>query len=227
MARRTILICDNCGNDVGENKGATLRVTFTDARRGSKVGRSLRRLRGEDARPRRCAPRPPAEVGRRRLTTPRGRRRARRRGAGLRPRRRVRSERRSRRPPVPPSRAGLRWPDGPEPACRARERGQGCAPARALSRAPRRRAVSDRAQPGDVDRVERDLLRRCGCLLGGSIGTFDDLFARIAAGDRDGARSRRDAQRTLIARRAVGLALGDGGTPLRARRASPASPTRC
>ena len=37
MARRTVLICDNCGNDVGENKGATLRVTFTDARRGSKA----------------------------------------------------------------------------------------------------------------------------------------------------------------------------------------------
>ena len=29
----------------------------------------------------------------------------------------------------------------------------------------------------DVDRVERDLLARCSCLMGGSIGTFDDLFA--------------------------------------------------
>ncbi len=67
---------------------------------------------------------------------------------------------------------------------------------------------------GDVDRVERDLLRRSGCLLGGSIGTFDDLFARIAAGDRDRRPVAGDAQRTLIARRAVGLALGDGGTPL-------------
>ena len=44
----------------------------------------------------------------------------------------------------------------------------------------------------DVDRVERDLLRRCGCLLGGSIGTFDDLFERIAAGDPD-RRAGRDA----------------------------------
>ena len=67
---------------------------------------------------------------------------------------------------------------------------------------------------GDVDRVERDLLSRSGCLLGGSIGTFDDLFARIAAGDRDRRPVAGDAQRTLIARRAVGLALGDGGTPL-------------
>jgi hypothetical protein len=37
MARRTVLVCDDCGNEVGENKGATMRVTFTDARRGSKV----------------------------------------------------------------------------------------------------------------------------------------------------------------------------------------------
>ena len=70
----------------------------------------------------------------------------------------------------------------------------------------------------DVDRVERDLLRRSGCLLGGSIGTFDDLFARIAAGDRDGGRSPRDAQRTLIARRAVGLALGTADALARSAR---------
>ena len=55
----------------------------------------------------------------------------------------------------------------------------------------------------DVDRVERDLLRRCGCLLGGSIGTFDDLFARIAAGDPRARPVATDAQRTLVARRAV------------------------
>ena len=30
----------------------------------------------------------------------------------------------------------------------------------------------------DVERVERDLLRRTGALLGGWIGTFDDLFER-------------------------------------------------
>jgi hypothetical protein len=37
LARRTVLVCDNCGAEVGENKGAAMRVTFTDARRGSKV----------------------------------------------------------------------------------------------------------------------------------------------------------------------------------------------
>lgn len=36
MARKTVLVCDNCGREVGENKGATLRLTFTDARRGAK-----------------------------------------------------------------------------------------------------------------------------------------------------------------------------------------------
>lgn len=30
-------MCDNCGKEVDENRGATLRVTFLDARRGSKV----------------------------------------------------------------------------------------------------------------------------------------------------------------------------------------------
>ncbi len=32
----------------------------------------------------------------------------------------------------------------------------------------------------DVERVERQLLCRQPCLLGGWIGTFDDLFARLA-----------------------------------------------
>jgi hypothetical protein len=36
MARKTVLVCDNCGAEVGDNKGATLRLTWTDARRGAK-----------------------------------------------------------------------------------------------------------------------------------------------------------------------------------------------
>ena len=35
----------------------------------------------------------------------------------------------------------------------------------------------------DVERVERDLIERAGALLGGSIGTFDDVFDQIAAGN--------------------------------------------
>jgi ATP-dependent helicase/DNAse subunit B len=53
----------------------------------------------------------------------------------------------------------------------------------------------------DVERVERDLLGRTGALLGGSIGTFDDVFAGIAAGG-DGRRPViGDAQRALLLRR--------------------------
>src|SRR5690242_16597313 len=52
----------------------------------------------------------------------------------------------------------------------------------------------------DVDRVERDLLARCGCLLGGSIGTFDDLFGRLAAGAAVSRPVATDAQRALLVR---------------------------
>jgi ATP-dependent helicase/nuclease subunit B len=59
----------------------------------------------------------------------------------------------------------------------------------------------------DVDRVERDLLARSGCLLGGSIGTFDDLFERIAAGCGARRPVLSQSQRVLAARRAVDGAL--------------------
>jgi ribosomal protein S26 len=36
VARVTRLVCDNCGNEVEEAKGAVMRINFTDARRGSK-----------------------------------------------------------------------------------------------------------------------------------------------------------------------------------------------
>jgi hypothetical protein len=36
MARRTMLVCDNCGNEVDENRGAVMRINFGDARRTSK-----------------------------------------------------------------------------------------------------------------------------------------------------------------------------------------------
>jgi hypothetical protein len=36
MARKTILVCDNCGKEVPESRGAVMRINFTDARRGSK-----------------------------------------------------------------------------------------------------------------------------------------------------------------------------------------------
>src|SRR3954465_365385 len=70
----------------------------------------------------------------------------------------------------------------------------------------------------DVDRAERELLARSGALLGGSIGTFDDLFERVARGNgahRPGVpgaqRSRPGgpgAPRALLLRRVVAHAWG-------------------
>ena len=36
MARKTVLVCDNCSKEIDESKGAVMRINFNDARRGSK-----------------------------------------------------------------------------------------------------------------------------------------------------------------------------------------------
>jgi hypothetical protein len=36
VARKTVLVCDACGDEVDESKGATMRITYADARRGAK-----------------------------------------------------------------------------------------------------------------------------------------------------------------------------------------------
>ena len=36
MARKTVLVCDKCGAEVEEGKGAVMRVTWTDARKGAR-----------------------------------------------------------------------------------------------------------------------------------------------------------------------------------------------
>jgi len=60
----------------------------------------------------------------------------------------------------------------------------------------------------DVDRAERELLTRAGALVGGSIGTFDDLFERIARGNGTHWPVITPAQRTLLLRRIVSGAEG-------------------
>src|SRR5918992_4856388 len=66
----------------------------------------------------------------------------------------------------------------------------------------------------DVERVERELLRAAGCLLAGSIGTFDDLFERIARQGRRWRRPISELQRTLLVRRLVDRdGNGDGPRP--------------
>lgn len=53
----------------------------------------------------------------------------------------------------------------------------------------------------DVERVERDLLRRRGALLAGRIGTFDDLFRHVAG--HDGQEVASDVQALVAVRRAL------------------------
>ena len=62
----------------------------------------------------------------------------------------------------------------------------------------------------DVDRVERELLGRTDALLGGSIGTFDDVFASLVDADGRPRRLLTDAQRTLALRRVVAEAPPNG-----------------
>jgi ATP-dependent helicase/DNAse subunit B len=66
----------------------------------------------------------------------------------------------------------------------------------------------------DVDRVERELLGHAGALVGGGIGTFDDVFRRIARSDSGGAHRpiATDAQRALIVRRVLSRARLNGWT---------------
>src|ERR1044072_1195442 len=58
----------------------------------------------------------------------------------------------------------------------------------------------------DVDRAERELLARAGALMAGSIGTFDDLFARLAPPDGAHRPVITTAQRSLLLRRVVAKA---------------------
>ncbi len=58
----------------------------------------------------------------------------------------------------------------------------------------------------DVDRVERDLLRRAGALLAGTIGTFDDVFRELALASDAPRPVTSDVQRALVARRALAAA---------------------
>ncbi|MGH3066936.1 MAG: PD-(D/E)XK nuclease family protein, partial [Gaiellaceae bacterium] len=62
----------------------------------------------------------------------------------------------------------------------------------------------------DIERVERDLLRRRPALLAGRIGTFDDLFEHVVADEIDPRRVASEAQRALAARRAIAATDLDG-----------------
>jgi ATP-dependent helicase/DNAse subunit B len=55
----------------------------------------------------------------------------------------------------------------------------------------------------DVERIERELLDKCGALLSGEVGTFDDVFERLARAGGSSNPVATDAQRQLIVRTAV------------------------
>ena len=55
----------------------------------------------------------------------------------------------------------------------------------------------------DVERIERELLDRCGALLSGDVGTFDDVFERLARAGGSSNPVATEAQRQLIVRTAV------------------------
>jgi ATP-dependent helicase/DNAse subunit B len=58
----------------------------------------------------------------------------------------------------------------------------------------------------DVDRVELELLARRPALLGGEIGTFDNLFRRLASASPNRCRQLGRAEQTLLVRRVVSRA---------------------
>jgi ATP-dependent helicase/DNAse subunit B len=62
----------------------------------------------------------------------------------------------------------------------------------------------------DVERVERELLAARPALLAGSIGTFDDVFERVAYAGEGARPLVSQAQRALLVRRVLGTAQLDG-----------------
>jgi ATP-dependent helicase/nuclease subunit B len=64
----------------------------------------------------------------------------------------------------------------------------------------------------DVDRVERELLAHTGALVGGQIGTFDDVFRRLADAVADRRPVATEAQRALIVRRVLARSRLNGWT---------------
>ncbi len=203
MARKTVLVCDNCGKEVDESHGADAPHHVHGCAARLEGRRPLRRLRREDARPRRRPPRPAAE--------------------GRRPRKSAENSVGSGRRTRPA--ATLRWEGGAVPPRGACERGQGRASPRPLSGAPRRRAVSDRAEP--VGR-RPGRARPARALRLPARGRDRHVRRPVRARSLrrpGGALSLTDAQRVLAVRRALAAASARRARAL--RRAPAASPTRC
>ena len=187
------------GGEIGTENHSGLRQLREGGRRGARrhapgdlrrrpprleSRRPLRRLRGEDAGPRGRTARSPAEGRRSRLE------------------RRFRRER-----PKDPScgRSTMgRWDSTSSRGLQMRAKSRSCWSAIWHAWRTSRHLIVPNAS--DVDRVERDLLARCGCLFSGSIGTFDDLFRRLIRSDPEQRPVATDAQRALVVRRTLAAA---------------------
>ena len=116
--------------------------------------------------------------------------------------------------------AALRWVGcGSEPSRRPCERRQGLALLERYLAALEQKPVLIVPTRSDVEQVERELVARSGCVFGGSIGTFDDVFRRLADGGTG--RVLTDCQQRLALRRAVARTSLNGLSVWRARAASP------
>ena len=179
MARKTVLVCDNCGKEVDEGKGATSAPDVHRRAARRQAGRPLRRLRRQDAGHAGRAPRPATE--------------GRRADRVVRKLFHALSTKRAQEPSGPRSRMD-RWGSASSPGLPTRAKSRFCwSGIWPCSTASPILIVPNRS---DVERVERDLLARSGALLGGSIGTFDDVFGadRARRRRRAAGHARRPAQ---------------------------------
>ena len=160
MARKTVLVCDKCGAEVEEGKGAVMRVTFTDARRGAKAADLCDRVPADDARCGRRPPRAKAEVARVRPGAP----------AVPEPRSHAvcapcgKSSRGACGVSRDAGSARLRCAGGALPRRRSGTCRQGRAAARPVRRCLDRDPWLIVPNRADVERVERELVARCGGL---------------------------------------------------------------
>ena len=202
MARKTILVCDMCGAEVEEQKGATMRVTYTDARRGSRQADLC------DS----CAGKQPGRTVARRGRRPKA---AAAVASGDRPPL-------DRVLPIRRHAPALDWVRAADTACGARERRQGRSPARPLCGGHRARSRAHRAQPPGGRCASGGIslpTERRSSAAGWRRSTTS---SRASPGNGDHRPVLTDGQRGLLLR---SLARKPHGSPATPRRSAPRSPS--
>ena len=199
VARVTRLVCDNCGKEVDEGKGAVMRVTspMRAAARSRPISATTARARCRASRSRGAAagrrPQPAASQ---------------RTGTALQPPQRAQET----------SDPGLGWIGGSEPDHRAANAGRWRSCCERYLEASSTRAVSDRAEPvGRRARRARPARAAAGAARRARSGrsTTSSSASRAAAATRGRSRPTRSARCSSAARRA---AVAERPRPLRALR---------